>query len=73
MVHFVFPSVPHPKGVSHAHFTRKLVKFFKSEDGPTAVEYAVMVALIIVVAIGAITVLGEKTSGVFTATSSAIQ
>jgi len=51
----------------------KLVKFFKSEDGPTAVEYAVMVALIIVVAIGAITVLGEKTCGVFTATSSAIQ
>jgi len=51
----------------------KLVKFFKSEDGPTAVEYADMVALIIVVAIGAITVLGEKTSGVFTATSSAIQ
>jgi len=51
----------------------KLIKFFKSEDGPTAVEYAVMVALIIVVAIGAITVLGEKTSGVFTATSSAIQ
>lgn len=51
----------------------KLVKFFKSEDGPTAVEYAVMVALIIVVAISAITVLGQKTSGVFTATSSAIQ
>ena len=51
----------------------KLVKFFKSEDGPTAVEYAVMVALIIVVAIGAITVLGEKNIGVFTATSSAIQ
>ncbi|RLS23556.1 MAG: Flp family type IVb pilin [Planctomycetota bacterium] len=51
----------------------KLVKFFKSEDGPTAVEYAVMVALIIVVAISAITVLGEKTSGVFTATASAIQ
>ena len=24
----------------------KLVKFLKSEDGPTAVEYAVMVALI---------------------------
>lgn len=51
----------------------KLVKFLKSEDGPTAVEYAVMVALIIVVAISAITVLGEKVSGVFTATSSAIQ
>ena len=29
-----------------------LVKFLKSEDGPTAVEYAVMLALIIVVCIG---------------------
>ena len=35
-----------------------LVKFLKSEDGPTAVEYAVMLALIIVVCIGAITTLG---------------
>ncbi len=51
----------------------KLVKFFKSEDGPTAVEYAVMVALIIVVSIAAIQTLGEKTSSVFTATASAIQ
>jgi pilus assembly protein Flp/PilA len=51
----------------------KLVRFLKSEDGPTAVEYAVMVALIIVVAISAITVLGEKVSGVFTAASAAIQ
>jgi len=40
----------------------KLVAFLKSEDGPTAVEYAVMVALIIVVAIGAVTLLGQKTS-----------
>jgi pilus assembly protein Flp/PilA len=55
------------------NLSEKLVKFFKSEDGPTAVEYAVMVALIIVVAIGAITVLGEKTSGVFNTTASAIQ
>lgn len=51
----------------------KLVKFFKSEDGPTAVEYAVMVALIIVVSIAAISALGQKTSAVFSATASAIQ
>ncbi len=44
----------------------KLVKFFKSEDGPTAVEYAVMVALIIVVSITAITTLGTKVSSTFT-------
>jgi pilus assembly protein Flp/PilA len=32
--------------------------FLKREDGPTAVEYAVMLALIVVVCIAAITALG---------------
>ena len=50
----------------------KLVKFLKSEDGPTAVEYAVMVALIIVVSIAAIGALGTKVSGTFVATEKAI-
>ncbi|MFZ9793372.1 MAG: Flp family type IVb pilin [Gemmataceae bacterium] len=44
---------------------QSLAKFLKSEDGPTAVEYAVMVALIIVVAIGAVQLLGQKTSETF--------
>lgn len=44
---------------------KKIAAFLKSEDGPTAVEYAVMVALIIVVAIGAVTLLGQKTSETF--------
>ena len=39
-------------------FTKNVVKFLKAEDGPTAVEYAVMLALIIVVCIGAVTTLG---------------
>ncbi len=39
--------------------------FLVSEDGPTATEYAVMLALIIVVALGAISVLGTKVSSVF--------
>jgi pilus assembly protein Flp/PilA len=34
--------------------------FLKNEDGPTAVEYAVMLALIIVVCISAITTLGSN-------------
>ena len=34
-------------------FAKNLVKFVKNEDGPTAVEYAVMLALIIVVCIAA--------------------
>jgi pilus assembly protein Flp/PilA len=42
-----------------------MVRFLKAEDGPTAVEYAVMLALIIVVCIGAITTLGQNANGTF--------
>jgi pilus assembly protein Flp/PilA len=45
--------------------TRKLVQFLKKEDGPTAVEYAVMLALIIVVCIAAITTLGSNANQTF--------
>jgi pilus assembly protein Flp/PilA len=41
------------------------VNFLKAEDGPTAVEYAVMLALIIVVCIGAITTLGGGANQTF--------
>ena len=47
-------------------FTNHLVNFLKNEDGPTAVEYAVMLALIIVVCIGAVTSLGGSAKGTFT-------
>lgn len=40
-------------------------RFIREEDAPTAVEYAVMVALIIVIAIGAITTLGVNVTAVF--------
>lgn len=40
-------------------------EFIKSEDGPTTVEYAVMLALIIAVAIGTIGVLGGKVNEAF--------
>jgi len=43
-----------------------LVNFLKREDGPTAVEYAVMLALIIVVCISAITTLGQNANLTFT-------
>ena len=45
--------------------TKKVVAFLKKEDGPTAVEYAVMLALIIVVCIAAITTLGQNASSTF--------
>jgi pilus assembly protein Flp/PilA len=51
---------------------KNVVKFLKREDGPTAVEYAVMLALIIVVCIAAITVLGKNANGTFTAVGTAI-
>ena len=47
-------------------FAKSVVKFVKAEDGPTAVEYAVMLALIIVVCIGAITTLGKNANTTFT-------
>jgi pilus assembly protein Flp/PilA len=43
-----------------------VVNFIKREDGPTAVEYAVMLALIIVVCITAITTLGTNANKTFT-------
>jgi pilus assembly protein Flp/PilA len=45
--------------------TRFVVDLLKKEDGPTAVEYAVMLALIIVVCIAAITTLGQNANGTF--------
>ena len=38
----------------------RLGEFARSEDGPTATEYAVMLALIIVTALGALTTLGQN-------------
>jgi pilus assembly protein Flp/PilA len=43
-----------------------VVNFVEREDGPTAVEYAVMLALIIVVCITAITALGTNANKTFT-------
>ena len=46
-------------------FSQAIVSFLKNEDGPTAVEYAVMLALIIVVCITAITTLGTNANNTF--------
>lgn len=43
----------------------KCRELIHSEEGATATEYAVMLALIIIVAIGAITLLGEKVNNTF--------
>ena len=48
-----------------SNFCKSAVRFLKNEDGPTAVEYAVMLALIIVVCITAITTLGTNANATF--------
>ena len=53
--------------------TKSMVNFLKKEDGPTAVEYAVMLALIIVVCIAAITTLGSNANSTFSFVGSAIK
>jgi len=47
-------------------FIRELVGFLRNEEGPTSVEYAVMLSLIVGVCLVSMTSLGSKTSGVFT-------
>ena len=47
-------------------FTQAFVNFMRLEEGPTAVEYAVMLALIIVVCLAAITTLGTNANLTFT-------
>ncbi len=49
-----------------------VTRFIQSEDGPTATEYAVMLALIIIVALTAITTLGQKVSSIFTNVESSL-
>ena len=44
----------------------RMREFLVNEDGPTATEYAVMLALIIIVALAAITLLGQKVNTIFT-------
>jgi pilus assembly protein Flp/PilA len=53
-------------------FTNALIGFLKDESGPTAVEYAVMLALIIVVCLAAITTLGSNANNTFSEVGSAI-
>ncbi len=49
----------------YQRFMQKAVRFLRQEDGPTAVEYAVMLALIVVVCIVAIKSVGTNTNSVF--------
>lgn len=51
---------------------KKLIKFFKAEEGATMVEYGLMVALIAVFCIAAVTALGGSLSGIFNSIATTI-
>ncbi|MEZ6054690.1 MAG: Flp family type IVb pilin [Planctomycetaceae bacterium] len=47
-------------------------QFLASDDGPTAVEYAVMLALIVVVCLAAIGAVGTNTASKFSAVNASL-
>ena len=50
----------------------RIQRFLASEDGPTAVEYAVMLALIVVVCVAVLQSLGTSISGTFGSVQSTV-
>lgn len=54
------------------NFASKVKRFLKSEDGPTAVEYAVMLSLIIVICLSAVRSVGTNASATFNSVATQI-
>ena len=54
------------------HIVSRVRQFLIREDGPTAVEYAVMLALILVVCISLVTTLGQNVSSNFSTVNGAV-
>lgn len=53
-------------------FVNSVKNFLVSEDGPTAVEYAIMLALIVIVCIGAVQSIGQSANAKFNAADAAL-
>ena len=51
---------------------RRILGFLVDESGPTAVEYAVLLALILVAVIGAVGTVGVGTGGLWSGNANAI-
>ena len=67
------PGHRHPHwGFEMNHILKSVRQFVVSEDGPTAVEYAVMLALILVACITIVTNLGTTVSGTFSKVNSTL-
>jgi pilus assembly protein Flp/PilA len=54
-------------------YAKKVQHFLKSEDGPTAVEYAVMLALIVIVCLTAIQSIGTNANSTFQKVATQLQ
>jgi pilus assembly protein Flp/PilA len=54
------------------NFASKVQRFLKSEDGPTAVEYAIMLALIVIVCLTAIQSIGTNATAKFNEAATAL-
>ena len=55
-----------------SRFRTSISRFLTSDDGPTAVEYAVMLALILVACIGIVTTLGTSISSTFSTVNTSL-
>jgi pilus assembly protein Flp/PilA len=55
-----------------ARILPSISRFLVSEDGPTAVEYAVMLALILVACISIVTTLGKSISSTFSTVNTSL-
>jgi pilus assembly protein Flp/PilA len=53
--------------------TQKIQRFLEDESGPTAVEYAVMIALIIIVCIASVGLVGQSADELFQTSGNTIQ
>src|SRR5271157_6435089 len=60
------------KEISMSGMISRVQRFLTSEDGPTAVEYAVMLALILVACISIVTTLGKSVSSTFSTVNTSL-
>ena len=52
-------------GIQMKSLTKKMQRFLVSEDGPTAVEYAVMLAVVVIVYLTTVSSLGAEINATF--------
>ena len=54
-------------------FSKRLVRFLRDDDGPTTVEYAMMILLVLLAILTAITLLGQITAESFETSHDSIE